>query len=86
MAEQHSGELHLMITDVIMPEMNGRELAGRLAAMRPEMKLLYISGYSEDLVADRGTVDQGAFLPKPFGPNQLLEKVKELLASEEPRS
>jgi PAS domain S-box-containing protein len=83
LTEQHSGKIHLMITDAIMPGMDGRELARRLAITRPEMKLLFISGYAEELITDRGIVGYfTAFLPKPFSPDQLLEKVQEVLAPE----
>jgi DNA-binding response OmpR family regulator len=66
--------------------MSGRELAERLTAERPEMKVLFMSGYSEELVADRGMVGRGAaFLAKPFSPEQLLAKLRAVLAGDGPR-
>jgi len=79
-AGRHSGEISLMITDVIMPGMNGRELAERMAALRPAMKVLYMSGYAETAVYRKGVLEPGApFLQKPFGPPDLGRKVRDVL-------
>jgi PAS domain S-box-containing protein len=83
LAGEHSGAISLMITDVIMPGMNGRELAERMALLRPNMKVLYISGYAETAVYRKGVLEQGApFLQKPFGPPDLGRKVRDVLGPE----
>jgi CheY-like chemotaxis protein len=67
LARQHSGVIDLVITDLVMPDMNGRELAARLAELRPTLKFLYASGYSADVIGDRGVVDETIhFVNKPF--------------------
>ena len=76
----HPGEISLMITDVIMPGMNGRELAERMEILRPAMKVLYMSGYAEAAVYRKGVLEHGApFLQKPFGPPDLGRKVRDVL-------
>jgi two-component system cell cycle sensor histidine kinase/response regulator CckA len=77
------GPIHLLLTDVIMPGMNGPEVAQRLARMRPEMRVLYMSGYSDDALIRRGVVPQSAaFLQKPFMPDALAHKVRVVLDAE----
>jgi two-component system cell cycle sensor histidine kinase/response regulator CckA len=79
-AERHAGEIHLLLTDVVMGGMNGRELAERLLALRPSTKLLYMSGYTEDAIIRHGVMAaHTAFLGKPFTPAALLAKVREVL-------
>jgi two-component system cell cycle sensor histidine kinase/response regulator CckA len=74
--------IDLLVTDVIMPGMTGRELASRLQSLRPSLKVLYTSGYSSDVIARQGVLDAGvAYLPKPFAPIDLAAKVRELLGA-----
>jgi two-component system cell cycle sensor histidine kinase/response regulator CckA len=78
--ERHRGTIHLVVTDIVMPVMGGSELALRLRELRPETKVLFISGFSERAVSAHGTKDPGfAFLQKPFMPETLARKVREVL-------
>jgi len=80
MAESHQGPIHLLISDVIMPGMDGRALAARLRAARPKIKVLFVSGYPADILARKGLVEEGvSFLSKPFAPARLAAKVREVL-------
>ncbi|HEY7511658.1 MAG TPA: PAS domain S-box protein [Vicinamibacteria bacterium] len=80
LADDCAGPLHLLITDVVMPQMAGPDLARRLRGMRPGLKVLYLSGYSPGIVADRGVLEEGAmFLQKPFSAEALETKVRETL-------
>jgi PAS domain S-box-containing protein len=86
MASSYSQRIDLLITDVVMPGMTGRELAERLAAGRARMKVLYMSGYAAEVIATQGVLDPGmAYLPKPFTPADLAAKVREVLGDAEPR-
>jgi signal transduction histidine kinase/ActR/RegA family two-component response regulator len=79
-AENHHGPIHLLITDVVMPKINGRDLAARLSKKRPRMKVLYMSGYTDGAVVNNGILrKEVAFLQKPFTPMALAEKVREVL-------
>jgi PAS domain S-box-containing protein len=79
LSERHPGQIHLMLTDVIMPQMNGPELASRLACVRPQMKVLYMSGYTGDATAHGGLRLDVDLIQKPFGPTALTRKVRDLL-------
>ncbi|HUA16333.1 MAG TPA: ATP-binding protein [Verrucomicrobiae bacterium] len=79
-AVAHEGVIHLLLTDVIMPGMNGRELAQRIAEIRPNVKILYMSGYTENVVGHNGTLDAGVrLLQKPFNLRDLKSKVREVI-------
>ena len=81
-AEKHGDGIDILITDVVMPGMGGRELAKRLMAMRPKIGVLYLSGYTEDAIVNHGALDPGtAFLQKPFTLQKLAQKVREVLRS-----
>ena len=81
LAERHGGPVHLLLTDVVMPVMNGKELHQRLRAGQPELKVLYMSGYTADVIAHRGIVEDGVeFLQKPFTIAGLLAAVRRALA------
>ena len=78
--EQHNGPIHLAVSDVVMPEMGGRQLAERLAVLRPHLKILFLSGYTDDAVVRHGVLhSEMAFLQKPFTPTALAIKVREML-------
>jgi signal transduction histidine kinase len=80
LSEQHDGVIDLLLTDVVMPQLSGRELADLLAPQRPEMRILYASGYTADAITRHGVLEPGiAFLPKPLTPTSLLRKVREVL-------
>ena len=81
-AERHKGPIHLVLTDVVMPEMGGRELVNQLRVSRPETRVLYISGYTNDEVVRRGIAEtDGMFIQKPFSSDDLVRRVRELLDS-----
>jgi PAS domain S-box-containing protein len=80
---KHMGPIHLLLTDVVMPQMSGPEVAEKLTAVRPEIKVLYMSGYPDHPVFSQSGVKRGtAFLQKPFTPNVLTQKVREVLDGE----
>lgn len=79
-AGQHEGTIDLLLTDVVMPQMSGREVAERLKALRPQLKVLFISGYTDDTMVKHGLLTaEIEFLLKPFSPNVLASKVREVL-------
>jgi PAS domain S-box-containing protein len=82
LSARHQGPIQLMVTDVVMPEMSGRELAQRLMPLRPDMRVLYMSGYTDDAIVRHGVLDSGiAFIAKPFTPDSLAAKVRDVLDS-----
>lgn len=79
-ADGHDGPLHLLLSDVVMPRMGGPELAQALVARRPDVKVLYMSGYTDHPMVRRGVVNAGvAFLQKPFTPTVLVSRIREVL-------
>ncbi len=81
-AASHPGPIHLLVTDVVMPGLNGRQLADALRTTHPTLRVLFVSGYTSDLISTQGVLDKGfEFLPKPFDSGQLLQRVREVLDS-----
>ena len=81
LAREHSGEIHLLMTDVVMPEMNGRDLARNLLALYPNLKRLFMSGYTANVIAHHGVLDEGVhFIQKPFARQELASKVRKALS------
>jgi CheY-like chemotaxis protein len=81
-AENHDGPIHAVLTDVVMPEMNGRELAAELAVSRPETPTLFMSGYAEPLMNEQGLIEvDAAVLNKPFDNDELLAALRAALTS-----
>ncbi len=79
-AREYTGEIHLLITDMVMPEMNGHELAKNLLSLHPKLKCLYMSGYSANVIARHGVLDEGTnFIQKPFSMQAFAAKVREAL-------
>jgi CheY-like chemotaxis protein len=80
LAQEHAGQIHLLMTDVIMPEMNGRELAKRLLSLYPDLKCLFMSGYTANVIAHHGVLEEGVpVLQKPFTLKDLSAKIRAAL-------
>jgi signal transduction histidine kinase/CheY-like chemotaxis protein len=83
LADEHGGGIHLLIADVVMPGMNGRDLADRLHSLYPNIKTLFMSGYTADVIARQGVLEEGVrFIQKPFSVRELSAKVREILNEE----
>ena len=79
-AGEHSGRIHLLMTDVVMPQMDGKDLAEQVMKIRPETKTLFMSGYTANAIAHQGILDEGVnFIEKPFMSDSLARKVREVL-------
>lgn len=82
LANDSKEQIHLLVTDVVLPGMNGKEVSEKLMALRPSLKVLFISGYTAEVIAQRGVLERGvSFLHKPFGQIELRAKVREVLAA-----
>jgi CheY-like chemotaxis protein len=80
-AKEYPGEIHLLLTDVILPGMNGKEVADHIRSLRPKLRVVFMSGYTADMIASRGVLEQDvAYLPKPFNPGDLAAKVRQALS------
>jgi CheY-like chemotaxis protein len=85
LAHAHPAAIHLLLTDVVMPEISGRLLAEQLAALRPDLRVLYMSGYTDDAVVRHGLLTaEVEFLSKPFSPTALATKVRRVLDKAKP--
>ncbi len=80
LAKEHTGKIHMLMTDVVMPEMNGQDLAKTLQPLNPQLKLLFMSGFNANVIAHHGVLDEGIhFIQKPFSLHELISKVREVL-------
>ena len=80
LAGSHTGPIHVLLTDVVLPGMNGRELADRIKCVRPEVAVIYTSGYTDDAIAQRGVLDVGvAFIPKPYTADEVAARIREAM-------
>jgi DNA-binding NtrC family response regulator len=80
LANEHAGNISLLLTDVIMPEMNGRDLAQKLLSLYPQLKRVFMSGYTSDIITHHGVLDEGVhFIQKPFSITSLAAMVREAL-------
>jgi CheY-like chemotaxis protein len=85
LVKEHPGPIDLLLADVLMPEMNGRELADRLSSTRPGLRLMFMSGHTADVISEQGVVEEGVhFLQKPFTRTDLEAKVRAMLDAPEP--
>lgn len=86
-SQRYPGKIDLVVTDVVMPGMNGKEVAQAIQAQRPGTPVLFVSGYSEEIIARQGMIEPGVwYLPKPFGPDALERKVREILTAANARA
>jgi len=81
LAAEHAGHIHLLMTDVVMPEMNGQELAKNILSLYPGLKCLFMSGYTANVIAQHGILDEAVnFIQKPFSKGDLAVKLRKVLA------
>lgn len=80
-AERHDGPIHLLLTDVVMPGMSGRNIADELLQTRPHIKVLYMSGYSRDILLEQGVTPGRMLLQKPFTQSELQSRVRQILGA-----
>ncbi len=81
LCEDYHDEIHLILTDVIMPTMNGKELRDKIHEMKPSIKTIFMSGYTANVIAHRGVLEEGVeFIQKPFTPYSLAKKVRQVLS------
>jgi CheY-like chemotaxis protein len=81
--EAYTGSIDVLITDVILPEMNGKILAERLRSHKPDLRCIYMSGYTSDIIANQGILDEGIyFIQKPFTFRELIKRVRDVIAGE----
>ena len=81
LSRSYGGEIHLLLTDVIMPEMNGQELAHAIQNERPDIQVIFMSGYTDDVIAHHGVLEAGVnFIQKPITPSKLAQVLKEVLS------
>ena len=81
--DSYQGDIDILITDVVMPDMSGKKLAETLVLSRPKLKILFVSGYTADHIAQHGVLEAGTnFLEKPYTRNQLMNKLQEIFTSE----
>ncbi|MCZ7599312.1 MAG: response regulator [Gammaproteobacteria bacterium] len=87
MAEDQAGRIRLLVTDLVMPEMNGRDLADQVREACPDVRVIFMSGYTADVIGHHGVLDEGvAFVQKPFDGQDLTSKIREVLDRRSPRS
>ncbi|HTO22281.1 MAG TPA: response regulator, partial [Spirochaetia bacterium] len=81
-AEGHRGDLHLLLTDVVMPGMNGRQLVERVSQLRPGVRALFMSGHTAEVISQRGVIEEGMpFIQKPFATAALASRIREILGA-----
>jgi DNA-binding response OmpR family regulator len=84
-AQAYEGSIHVMLADVILPGASGREIARQVVATRPSVRVLYMSGYTDDVIVQHGVLEQGlAFIQKPFTGEGLVRRIREVLAADQP--